>query len=50
MSLVYVESALLDHPYTLQVLGRLKRAEVVEIDHYLIGGRRIFAYRSKTAN
>ncbi len=34
MSLVYVESALLDHPYTLQVLGRLKRAEVVEIDHY----------------
>lgn len=34
MSLVYVESALLDHPYTQKVLRRLKRAEVVEIEHY----------------
>ena len=34
MSLVYVESALLEHPYTRQVLGRLKQAEVVEIEHY----------------
>ncbi len=34
MSLVYIESDLLDHPYTQQVLKRLKQVEVVEIDHY----------------
>ena len=34
MPLVYVESALLEHPYTRQVLDRLKKAEVVEIEHY----------------
>ena len=34
MNLVYVESEVLDHAYTRQVLKRLKRAEVVEIAHY----------------
>lgn len=34
MSLVYIESDLLEHPYTRQVLQRLKNPDVVEINHF----------------
>ena len=34
MPLVYVERDLLEHPYTRQVLGRLKQVDIVEIEHY----------------